>query len=83
MITSKQSTILQLIEGLQEDLLNTQTGPRCKAVACVAKVLEQLLPSPGLSDQEIKLLTEFLCSKLKDHHSILPSTLTGILALVS
>jgi hypothetical protein len=52
-------------------------------VFTIAKILEQLIPElKGLSEKEVELITEFFCSKLKDHHSILPAALQGLHALV-
>ena len=82
MITSTEITVLQLVENLQSDLLNLQSERRLRAVSLIARVLENLLQSGTVVTREIELLTEFFCSKLKDHHSLLPATLQGIHALV-
>lgn len=82
MITSKELSILQLIESLQSDLLDALAERRVRAVSLIAKVLELLIPAGAVSDKEIELLAEFFCSKLKDHHSLLPATLHGLFALV-
>ena len=82
-IASKELTILQLVEDLQSDLLHQQATHRCKVVFTIAKILDQLMPElKGLSEKEVELITEFFCSKLKDHHSILPAALQGLHALV-
>lgn len=82
-IASKELTILQLIENLQSDLLHQQATHRCKTVSTVATILEQLVPElKGLNEKEVELITEFFCSKLKDHHSIVPAALQGLHALV-
>lgn len=71
------------MEGLQPDLLHQQAAHRCKTVSSIASILEQLPPGlKGLNEKEIELLAEFFCSKLKDHHSILPAALQGLHALV-
>ena len=76
-------TIVQLVEGLQPDLLHQQATQRCRAVSTIAMILEHLGPNlEGLNDKEIELITEFFCSKLKDHHSIIPAALQGLHALV-
>jgi DNA repair/transcription protein MET18/MMS19 len=82
-IASKELTILKLVEDLQPDLLNLQNTHRCKAVSTIGTILEQLGPElKGLNEKEVELVTEFFCSKLKDHHSILPAALQGLHALV-
>ncbi|EFX86854.1 hypothetical protein DAPPUDRAFT_221700 [Daphnia pulex] len=81
-IASKELTILKLVEDLQPDLLNQQNTHRCKAVSTIGTILEQLGPElKGLNEKEVELVTEFFCSKLKDHHSILPAALQGLHAL--
>jgi hypothetical protein len=82
-IASKELTILQLVEDLQPDLLHQQPTHRLKTVSTISAILEQLVPElKGLNEKEVELLTEFFCSKLKDHHSILPAALQGLHALV-
>ena len=82
-ITSKNTNLLQLVEGLQENLLHEQPSHRYSAVNALASILEKLSPSlNGISEKEIELMTEFFCSKLKDHHSLLPAALLGLKALV-
>ncbi len=77
-------TILQLVEGLQPDLLHQQAAHRCRAVSTIAMILEHLAPSlKGLNEKEIELIAEFFCSKLKDHHSMIPAALQGLHALVA
>lgn len=71
------------MEGLQQDLLHQQAAHRCKTVSAIASILEQLPPGlKGLNEKEKELLAEFFCSKLKDHHSVLPASLQGLHALV-
>jgi len=70
--------LLELIENLKPFLLHSEIQTRQKAVLIVAQILEK----SNLSSKENELLAEFFCSKLKDHHSILPATLQGIFALV-
>lgn len=82
-ITSRTLSLLQLVEALQQDLLHEQASHRCKTVRALASVLEELSPElKGTSEKEIEVITEFFCSKLKDHHSLLPAALSGLLALV-
>ena len=82
-IASRDLTVLQLVENLQQDLLNEQASHRCKSVVAFALVLDHLIPELiGLNNKEVELVTEFFCSKLKDHHSIIPAALQGIHALV-
>ena len=75
--------MLSVIESLGPELVNAENPRRCRAVTCIARVVEALLPQGVLTDKEIELLTAFFCSKLGDHHSILPPTLCGLVALVS
>ena len=77
-IESKEVTLLQLIEELKPFLLHKEVLIRRKAVLVVAQILER----SNFNEKENDLLTEFFCSKLEDHHSILPAALQGIFALV-
>ncbi|KAK4011886.1 hypothetical protein OUZ56_020995 [Daphnia magna] len=83
-IASREITILQLVENLQPELLHQQAAYRCRAVSTIASILEQLAPDlKEINEKEIDLITEFFCSKLKDHHSILPAALHGLHVLSS
>lgn len=82
-ISSNEFPVLKLIETLESDFLHPVADHRASAVLAIAKVLEHVSPGfEGLNEKEIELLTEFFCSKLKDHHSLLPATLLGLNILV-
>lgn len=40
------------------------------------------LPSDFLNTVQLNFISTFYCDRLKDHHSVVPNTLTGILALI-
>lgn len=41
------------------------------------------LPSDLLNEQQLDFLTTFYCDRMKDHHSVIPAILEGILTLTS
>ncbi|XP_033756743.1 MMS19 nucleotide excision repair protein homolog [Pecten maximus] len=73
-------TLLELIEGLGKYLTSEETYERSRVVKLLADILH-LLPTDILAANEIELLVAYLCDRLKDHHSIQPPTLHGLLAL--
>lgn len=50
-------------------------------VTALSSVLSQL-PNDFLNESELHFITMFFCDRLKDHHSIIPVVLRGILAIV-
>lgn len=40
------------------------------------------LPNDFLTTEQVEPITTFYCDRLKDHHSVIPSTLIGLEALV-
>lgn len=55
---------------------------REKGVTALSFVLSQL-SQDYLTESELHFITIFYCDRIKDHYSIIPSVLNGILALVS
>ncbi|XP_060063604.1 MMS19 nucleotide excision repair protein homolog [Ylistrum balloti] len=80
LLTDDTISLLELIEGLGKYLTSEETFERCRVVKLLADVLH-LIPTDKLTSTEIELLVAYLCDRLKDHHSIQPPTLHGILAL--
>ncbi|XP_071828217.1 MMS19 nucleotide excision repair protein homolog isoform X3 [Apostichopus japonicus] len=81
-ISSKETNLLQLIESSEPFLTNKSTDIRARGVRLISDVLH-FLPKNTLSPDEAKVLASFFCDRLKDHHSITPHTLYGLLALSS
>lgn len=79
-ISSRQTTLLQLVELSEPFLTNKSTDIRARAVRLISDVLH-FLPRNALSEDEVRVLVSFFCDRLKDHHSITPQTLHGLLAL--
>ena len=81
-IKNQQMSLLTLIENLSTALLDVNPSKRCKALSVVTRVVELLLPD-HLGEKDLAVIADFFCSKLKDHHSILPVALDGLKSLVS
>ncbi|XP_050396274.2 MMS19 nucleotide excision repair protein homolog isoform X1 [Patella vulgata] len=74
--------LLECMEHLGPSLTNTDTSIRGCATKLIADILHNI-SSSCLSNQEVGVLTRFLCEKLCDHHSIQPPTLHALAALVT
>lgn len=55
---------------------------RLKATSLLSSVLEKL-PTDFLSEQQLDFLVTFYCDRMKDHHTIIPTILDGLLALAN
>lgn len=55
---------------------------REKGVTILSSILSQL-PLDYLTESELRFIAMFYCDRIKDHYSIIPSVLNGILAIVS
>ena len=73
--------ILSLVEELGPYLTSTDVSVRTMGVKTLSKVLSSLAKD-HLDKTELQFLSNFYCDRLKDHHSIGPSTILGILAIV-
>jgi len=79
-IINKSSTLLQLIELLGPVLTNVKPQIRVGGLLLLTSTLEQL-PGDFLQEDEIELLVNFYTDRLRDHHSVIPQTLRGLLYL--
>ena len=77
--TSPPYTIVTLIESLGPALTHTTTSVRHGGLTIITLVLDN--PSTQLHQEDAGLLTMFYTDRLRDHHSLLPSTIQGLAAL--
>ncbi|OWF55073.1 MMS19 nucleotide excision repair protein homolog [Mizuhopecten yessoensis] len=80
LLTDNTISLLELIEGLGKYLISEETSERGRVVKLLAEILH-LIPTDKLNATENELLVAYLCDRLKDHHSIQPPSLHGLLAL--
>ncbi|KAF7410203.1 hypothetical protein HZH68_004584 [Vespula germanica] len=69
------------VEELGSLVTNKDVSVREGGVTALSSVLSQL-PNDFLNESELHFITMFFCDRLKDHHSIIPVVLRGILAIV-
>ncbi|XP_071948228.1 MMS19 nucleotide excision repair protein homolog [Antedon mediterranea] len=72
--------LLTLIEYLGQHLLSTDHDIRARATRFLSEVLHNI-PNDKFSTPEVGHLVAFYCDRLKDHHSVTPHALLGLLAL--
>lgn len=70
------------VEQLGAGLTSTNVDDRVKATQLLSHTLRNL-PEDFLNETQLNFIGTFYVDRLKDHHSVLPNTLTGILAVVS
>lgn len=81
-LKSKTYDISQLVEALGIALTSTVTPKRALGTRFLSTCLEKL-PSNLLNTTQIDFMAEFYCDRLKDHHTVIPNVLVGILALTT
>lgn len=70
-------TFLQFIESLEEILTCTEKDIRLNGVKAFVSVLQKL-PLDFFLSEELDYINRFLCERFIDHHSFVPTVLTGI-----
>ncbi|KAK7573753.1 hypothetical protein V9T40_010944 [Parthenolecanium corni] len=80
-ITNGHSSILKVVESLNDILTNQDLTIRRGGVEILTTILSEL-PENVLNAEEIKYFIDFYCCLLLDHHSFIPFILKGLLALV-
>ncbi|KAG1677791.1 MMS19 nucleotide excision repair [Nymphon striatum] len=63
-------------------LTSTDVDDRCKGSRLLADI-EHGLSKDFMSEKELEFVTAFFCDRLKDHHSVIPHVLYGLLAVDS
>ncbi|KAG1659356.1 MMS19 nucleotide excision repair [Nymphon striatum] len=61
-------------------LTSTDVDDRCKGSRLLADI-EHGLSKDFMSEKELEFVTAFFCDRLKDHHSVIPHVLYGLLAV--
>lgn len=73
--------MFQVIEQLGGFLTSKDVNIRENGVKSLTIILDKINKS-YLNEQEVELLSSFYCERLKDHHSIIPAVIQGILSIV-
>lgn len=80
-IKNRHSRLLELVEGLHDPLTDKTPNIRERGVRILVDVL-CLLPRDFLTENELCFLLRFFTDRLKDHHSVVPTALRGILSIL-
>jgi len=81
-VRSGSLDLVTFVEELGPQLTSSDVDKRCHGVRLLSDVLHRLVGVP-FQEKEVTLFCEFLCDRLKDHYTIIPHALFGILALVT
>ncbi|RXG70266.1 MMS19 nucleotide excision repair protein-like [Armadillidium vulgare] len=74
-------SLCDIVEGLKHFLTNTSPTERAFGVQLLVDVLQNL-STTKVNDKELTYLSAFFVDRLKDHHSVVPHVIVGIIALV-
>ncbi|XP_031843171.2 MMS19 nucleotide excision repair protein isoform X1 [Nomia melanderi] len=80
-IQSGHAKLYAVVEELGPFITDKDVNTREKGINALSSILSHL-PKEYLNENELSFVTSFYCDRLKDHHSIIPSALKGILAIV-
>lgn len=80
-IGAKKLDLTGFVETLGPHLTTTDVEIRAKTMHLLSSTLANL-DSDFLNAVQLNFITTFYCDRLKDHHSVIPNTLTGIEALI-
>ena len=80
--TDPAFTLVTFIETLGPALTDTRVDVRRSGLSVVSHTLTNL-PPPFLHGEDLSLLAAFYTDRLRDHHSLLPTTLQGLASLAT
>nr|XP_033340790.1 MMS19 nucleotide excision repair protein homolog [Megalopta genalis] len=80
-IQSGHTKLYAVVKELGPFVTDKNLITREKGIDALSSILSHL-PKEYLNENELCFVTAFYCDRLKDHHSIIPSVLRGILSLV-
>ncbi|XP_054016831.1 MMS19 nucleotide excision repair protein homolog [Hylaeus anthracinus] len=80
-IQSGHVKLSTVVEELGPFVTDKDARTREKGIDALSSILSQL-PKDYLNEAELHFIITFYCDRLKDHHSIIPAVLRGILAIV-
>lgn len=77
----KRGDISVVVEELGPALTNKETDIRLKGTQFLSNLLKAL-PNDFLNQLQIEFIVKFYVDRMKDHHSIFPEIINGIMAIV-
>lgn len=80
-IGAKQLDLTGFVEALGPFLTSTDVDVRAKTMRLLSATLANI-SIDFLNSVQLNFITTFYCDRLKDHHSVVPSTLSGVEALI-
>lgn len=80
-IVGKKLDLTGFVEALGSFLTSTDVDIRGKTMRLLSLTLSNM-PTDFLNPIALNFISTFYCDRLKDHHSIVPSTLSGVEALI-
>lgn len=80
-IINQKLSVLKLVQDLGPYLISTDINLRHRGTSAFAKILQNL-PEDFLSEKELNFIAIFFSDRIKDHHSVVPAVLQGILVVV-
>lgn len=80
-IGSKKLDLTEFVEVLGPFLTSNDVEIRVKTMHLLSSTLANL-PTEFLNPVQLNFISTFYCDRLKDHHSVVPNTLSGIEALI-
>ncbi|XP_055638519.1 MMS19 nucleotide excision repair protein isoform X2 [Toxorhynchites rutilus septentrionalis] len=81
-IINNSLDIAVFVEQLGPGLTHDERSIRMNATMLLSKVLGKL-PPEQLNQQQLEFIVAFYCDRTKDHHSLIPAILDGVLALAA
>lgn len=73
--------LTEYVEALGPFLTSNEVEKRANAMKLLSETLVDI-PNDFLSSVQLNFISTFYCDRLKDHHSVIPNTLSGVVALV-
>lgn len=77
-IQSKKIDVAEFVEELGPALTSQTVEIRAKGTRMLSDTLNSL-PVDFLNETQLNFITSFYCDRLKDHHSVIPAVILGIL----
>lgn len=80
-LTKHKEDISKVVEELGPALTHNDVEIRLKAMKFLSDLLNGL-PDDLLDENQLKFITAFYCDRMKDHHSIAPQVVIGLVKIV-